>query len=295
MLRQSKNTVTIEGILNEVDLEIKRDKNDKTYISGKVFFLVQQTINGIEDLDIIPVNVFAYELTKKGELNPAFRSAKDLLENYQSIASLGGTQEAIETADRYIVSGASLATNQFSAKDGREVVYPIVRGSFFQKVGVNKTIHPEASFTQEILIKKIEPEIKDDVETGRLLVDGVIIQYGEVPDILTYIVANREAVDYVQNNWQPEDTVKISGRIRWTTAEDTIEDDTEVGFGTPEKRIVQKTVREFVITSGSGAYPEESAYNVEEVVAALQKKKNDYESRKQATQEKTTTPRTRGF
>lgn len=299
MLRQSKNIVTIEGILNEVDLEIKTDKNDRTYISGKVFFLVQQTINGIEDFDIIPVNVFAYELTKARTINPAFKSAKDLLENYQSVASLGGSQEAIETADRYIVSGASLATNQFTAKDGREVVYPIIRGSFFQKVGVNKTIHPEASFTQEILIKKIEPEIKDDVETGRLLVDGVVIQYGEVPDILTYVVANQEAVDYIQNNWQPEDTVKVSGRIRWSVTEDTIEDDTEVGFGTPEKRIVQKTMREFIITSGSGTYPEESSYNVEEVVAALQKKKNDYEARKRESQSQSqsqgATTRTRGF
>ena len=37
MLKQSKNEVFIEGILNEVDLEIRTDKNDRKYISG--FFI----------------------------------------------------------------------------------------------------------------------------------------------------------------------------------------------------------------------------------------------------------------
>ena len=253
MLKQSKNEVIIEGILNEVDLEVKKDKSDRTYISGKVFFLVQQTINGVEDIDIIPVNVFAYELTKAGKQNPAFKSAKDLLDNYKSVSSLGGGHEAIENADKYMVTGANIAVNQFTAADGREVTYPLIRGSFFQKVSMNKSLQPEASFTQEILIKKIEPEVKDDVETGRLLIDGIVIQYGEIPDIITYVVASKEAIDFIDNNWAPEDTVKIGGRIRWSVTEDTIEDNTEVGFGTPEKRVVQKTLREFVITSGSGS------------------------------------------
>lgn len=295
MLKQSKNEVIIEGILNEVDLEVKKDKSDRTYISGKVFFLVQQTINGVEDIDIIPVNVFAYELTKAGKQNPAFKSAKDLLDNYKSVSSLGGGHEAIENADKYMVTGANIAVNQFTAADGREVTYPLIRGSFFQKVSMNKSLQPEASFTQEILIKKIEPEVKDDVETGRLLIDGIVIQYGEVPDIITYVVASKEAIDYIDNNWAPEDTVKISGRIRWSVTEDTIEDNTEVGFGTPEKRVVQKTLREFVITSGSGSYPEESSYNTEEVVAALQKKKENYEAKQRENQTPKASPRSRGF
>lgn len=295
MLKQSKNEVVIEGILNEVDLKVRKDKNDRTYISGKVFFLVQQTINGVEDIDIIPVNVFAYELTKAGKQNPAFKSAKDLLDNYKSISSLGGGRDAIESADKYMVTGANIAVNQFTAADGREVTYPLIRGSFFQKVNINKSLQPEASFTQEILIKKIEPEVKDDVETGRLLIDGIVIQYGEIPDIITYVVASKEAIDFIDNNWAPEDTVKIGGRIRWSVTEDTIEDNTEVGFGTPEKRVVQKTLREFVITSGSGSYPEESSYNTEEVVAALQKKKEDYEAKQKENQTPKASPRSRGF
>lgn len=291
MLRQSKNEVYISGILNEVDLEVRKDKQNRTYISGKVFLLVEQTINGVEDTDIIPVNVFAYELTKAGKANPAFKSAKDLLDNYKSVASLGGGEEALSAADRYSVNGANIAINTFPAQDGRIVSYPIIRGSFFQKI--NRNFMPSTSFTQEILIKKIEPEIKDDEETGRLCIDGVIIQYGEVPDIVRYIVGDAKAVDYINNNWEPEDTVKIDGQIRWTVSEDTVEDDNEVGFGTPSKRVVQKTVKEFVITSGSAqGYPEETRYNVEEVVAALQKKKENFEAQKNASKPAT---RSRGF
>lgn len=293
MLKQSKNEVFIEGILNEVDLEIRTDKNDRKYISGKVFFLVEQSINGVEDTDIIPVNVFAYEKTKNGGVNPAFKSAKDLLDNYNSIASLGGNEEAYKTADRYTVSGANIAINQFKSQDGRVVSYPIIRASFFQKN--NKNFTPTATFTQEILIKKIEPEVKEDVETGRLLLEGVVIQYGEVPDIIHYVVGDANAVDYINNNWEPEDTVKINGRIRWSTTETTVEDDSDVGFGTPEKRVIQKTLREFVITSGSAeGYPEETRYDVEEVIAALQKKKEDFEAKMNASQSSKST-RSRGF
>lgn len=291
MLKQSKNEVFIEGILNEVDLSIKKDKQDRTYIAGKVFFLVQQVINGVEDTDIIPVNVFAYELTKANKANPAFKSAKDLLDNYKSVASLGGGQEAIDNADRYIVSGASIAVNTFPGQDGRTVEYPIIRGSFFQKN--TRNFAPSTSFTQEILIKKIEPEVKDDVETGRLLLDGIVIQYGEVPDIIHYVVGDAKAVDYINNYWEPEDTVKIDGKIRWTVTEDTVENNEEVGFGTPSKRVVQKTVKEFVITSGSAeGYPEETRYNVDEVIAALQKKKEAFEAKQNVTKPAT---RSRGF
>ena len=293
MLKQSKNEVFIKGILNEVDLEVKKDRNDKTYISGKVFFLVQQTINGVEDTDIIPVNVFAYEITRNNKVNPAFKSAKDLLDNYRSVASLSGEDNAIDKADRYSVTGASIAVNQFLSADKRVVSYPIIRGSFFQKV--NRNFTPTATFSQEILIKKIEPEVKDEEETGRLNIDGVVIQYGEVPDIIRYVVGDAKAVDYINNYWEPEDTVKIDGRIRWSTIEDTVEDDTEVGFGTPEKKVVQKNLREFVITSGSAqGYPEETRYNVEEVIAALQKKKEDFENKQKTNQEKSVS-RSRGF
>lgn len=300
MLKQGLNSVDVIGILKEVDLEEKADKNGNEYVKGVITFLVSQEINGVYDDDEIPVNVFSYKLIrngdKRGQINPSYQSIMDLKDSYQSIASLGGDQKAVNMADRYCCRNARLEINEFIGGDGRTVSYPRISGSFFNKI--SGAFNPEASFKQEIVIKRMEPEVKDDAETGRLKIEGIAIQWGGRPDIITYYVGNRQAVEYFNDHWHPEDTVKIEGSIRWaaTTEEAEIEDDSVVSFGAPKKRTINRTVKEFLITGGSEEpYSEGTAYDIDEVVRALQKKKDDLENSKKNSSSSTTTTRSRGF
>ena len=54
-MRQCLNQVFIGGLLDEIDLE-ERNKDGRDYISGKVTFLVRQTITGVPEENYIPVS-----------------------------------------------------------------------------------------------------------------------------------------------------------------------------------------------------------------------------------------------
>ena len=278
MLRESLNNVVIEGILNEVDLEKKVDKNGKTYIGGKITLLVQQVINGVEDEDIIPINFFQYELKKDKTLNKNYERLDKFMQEYQSVASLGGDEAAKQQADRYNVTG-KMEINTFPSQDGSLVENPVIRGSFLNKRTKNFT--PDSSFETEIMLKKIVPEVTgEDGETGRLLVDGIVVQYNERPDIFHFVVGDANAVDYINTYWNTEETVKVEGSIRWTTVQKTVDSTEEVGFGSPKKKVVERTKKEFVITAGSAErYPEETAFNLDEMLEALANKKAENESK----------------
>lgn len=274
-MKQALNDVRIEGYLNEIDLEVKEDRESRTFIAGKVIFKVPQAIGGKEDVSEIPVNVFSYELTKAGKENPAFKSAKSLLDYGVSLASVDGDETK---AEKYTCSGGSLGENQFMSKDDKKVSYNLIRGSFFNKV--TKTFNPIASFETEIVIKGIEKEEKDDMPTGRLIVDGIVVQYNDNCDIVRFLAESPEAVDFISSSWQEGDTVKVTGRIRWSVEEKEIESTDEVGFGEPETRIVERQVKEFVITSGSKTpYPSETAYDPDEIVKALTAKREAFEAK----------------
>lgn len=276
MLRQSLNQVTIKGKLEEVDLTKQTDKQGRDYIRGTVTLLVDQTVDGVSEQTHPQVNVFAYKITNKGTENPAYKSASELMQNGVSIAACG----SVEGADVYTVSGAGLATNTFENKDHKDVTYTFIRGSFFNKNGKGE---PCAIFEQEIIISGIEDEVKDDLPTGRLMIKGISIGYNEVPDMFTYFVENQNAIDYIRSNWQEEDTVKISGVIRYKVESQEIAVEEEVGFGEPVTKVYDKTIKEFVITAGSaGRLPEDKCYDIEEVLQAGALKKANYEKRKAA-------------
>lgn len=274
-MKQALNDVRIEGYLNEVDLELKEDREGRSFIAGKVILKVPQAIGGKEDISEIPVNVFSYEVTKAGKESPAFKSAKSLLDHGVSLASVDGDETR---ADKFTCSGGSLAENQFMSKDEKKVSYNLIRGSFFNKV--TKTFNPIASFETEIVIKGIEKEEKDDIATGRLILNGIVVQYNDNCDIVTFVVESPEAVNFISSSWQEGDTVKVTGRIRWTVEEKEIESTDEVGFGEPETRIVERQLKEFVITSGSKTpYPSETAYDPDEIVKALTAKREAFEAK----------------
>ena len=277
-MKQANNDVRIEGYLSEVDLEVKVDKENNTYIAGEVTIEVPQTISGKDDISEVVVRVWARETTKTGKENPAFKQAKELLDNGISLAACGGDHN---TADKISVGGASLVENQFVSKDGRKVCYNYIRGSFFNKA--TKSFNPQATFSTEIVIKAIEREEKDDVDTGRLLIDGVIVQYNDNCDSVRFVAESPDAINFISTSWQEGDTVRLFGHIRYSVEESTVEAVEEVAFGETPTKVVKKSVKEFVITSGSHPYPSESAYDPEDIIKALKAKKDAFEAKNAET------------
>ena len=275
MLNQSYNQINIVGRLNEIDLKEKdSQKDNRHFISGKVDFLVEQNVGGQMEQSIIPVSIFAFEKTNAGKPNPAYQNAHDLMTKGTSVAATGD----VEKADTYELTQGRVAESNFLGRDGTVASYTTINGSFFTKRKPGE-VEECATFEQEIVIAQMFYEEKNETPTGRLIIDGLVIQYNGLPDKVRYYVENQEAISYISQNWEPEDTVKVIGKIRYCAEIQEIQSQEDIGFGEAPTKTRTRTVKEFVITSGTPAYDEDKRYDCEEVAKALSERKHVTETR----------------
>lgn len=277
-MRQAENKVFIEGILSEIDIVERtytKDGVQNNALAGQIKVRVEQKINGVDKILEIPVHVFVNEMTKKGTKNPAYESIDTVRREFISIASGAG----VEGADRIRISGASIQMNEYWADENRLSSYPRINASFVQRVKRDE-FTPKAQFSTEIVVSKMVNEVdKDGVETGRLKVEGILPQYGGRVDVVPFIAENPNVVDAISQYWQPKDTVKVSGKLNFSS---TVEIYTEEqGFGEPIEKKRTINVSELVITGGSQTPLEgEFAFNEEEIKNALAERKARLENRK---------------
>lgn len=282
MLRQSYNNVHILGRLNEINLK-ERDsaKDGRHYISGTVTFLVNQNVSGIDEQEVIPVQVFSWEKTNAGQPNPAYQNAHDLMTKGVSVAAVGVASKA----DSYECN-CRLQESNFKGRDGTILSVPQISGSFFSKRSGPAAEEEDASFEAEVVLASVADEVKNEETTGRMLVDGLIIQYNGTPDKVRFVVESPDATSYIEQNWEAENTVKLSGKIRYGS--ETVEvSNTEVAaFGEAPVKVRTRNIHEFVVTAGSAPYDEEKAYDCNEVIPALAEKKRVVEERLNNAQSK---------
>lgn len=277
-MRQAENKVFIEGILSEIDIVERtytKDGVQNNALAGQIKVRVEQKINGVDKILEIPVHVFVNEMTKKGTKNPAYESIDTVRREFISIASGAG----VEGADRIRISGASIQMNEYWADENRLSSYPRINASFVQRVKRDE-FTPKAQFSTELVVSKMINEVdKDGVETGRLKVEGILPQYGGRVDVVPFIAENPNVVDAITQYWQPKDTVKVSGKLNFSS---TVEIYTEEqGFGEPIEKKRTINVSELVITGGSQTPLEgDFAFNEEEIKNALAERKARLENRK---------------
>lgn len=277
-MRQAENKVFIEGILSEIDIVERtytKDDVQNNALAGQIKVRVEQKINGVDKILEIPVHVFVNEMTKKGTKNPAYESIDTVRREFISIASGAG----VEGADRIRISGASIQMNEYWADENRLSSYPRINASFVQRVKRDE-FTPKAQFSTELVVSKMINEVdKDGVETGRLKVEGILPQYGGRVDVVPFIAENPNVVDAISQYWQPKDTVKVSGKLNFSS---TVEIYTEEqGFGEPIEKKRTINVSELVITGGSQTPLEgDFAFSEEEIKNALAERKARLENRK---------------
>lgn len=269
MLESKENSVKIEGILSEIDLETGTyNKDGKTIekIGGSIKVRVTQVLNGKEvELDI-PVYMFANKLTNKGTSNPAYASIERVMNEFNSIAAVG-----LEKADRVRITGAQIRMNEYYGQNGNLNSYPRINASFVTKITDLTKYVPEATFSAVFAIGSMGYETdKDGVEnTNRYKIRGIMPQYGGSVDVIDFWATTPNVIDAVSSYWEQGDTVKINGKLNFTSkVEETL---VEVDFGEP--RIEKKTisVSELIITGGSQTPLEgDFAFDMDEIQTALE-------------------------
>lgn len=266
---QALNKVTTVGKL--LELTIKDDgktKDDRPYARGNLVIRVEQTYgpNRTTEVSEIPFSFLAMKYKKDGDLNPAFKNVMEL-KSYRTAQDHG-----IENADRIKITSGDLQENMFVPRGGSNLVNGWqLRSSFYAKATTNDA--DCATFSNDIYILGMKRETdKEGDETGRLVVRGAIVQYGGRVDVVDFFVEDPSCVEYIDRNWNVNDTVNVKGRIRFVSKVESVSSDDGFGEEIPEQ--TTRTKKELIITTGSN-YPkdEDSAYNPEDVKKGMQDRK----------------------
>lgn len=271
MLKQAENSVKIEGILSEIDLKTgTTNKNGKTveYIGGSIKVRVNQILNG-ESVELdIPVYMFSNKLKNDGGPNPAYASIERVMNEYVSIAAAG-----MEAADRVRITNANIRMNEYYGQTGNLNSYPRINASFVTKVTDLTKYAPEATFSTVFVIAAMGYETdKDGVENpNRFKIRGVLPQYGGKVDVVDFLATTPSVIDAVSSYWEQGDTVKVNGKLNFTSIVE--EKMVEVDFGEPRKERRTVSVSELIITGGTQTPLEgDFAYDEDEIGAALKER-----------------------
>ena len=285
MLKQAENSVKIEGILSEIDLKTgTTTKNGKTieYIGGAIKVRVNQILNGQEvELDI-PVYMFSNKLKNDGGPNPAYASIERVMNEYVSIAAGG-----IDAADRVRITNANIRMNEYYGQTGNLNSYPRINASFVTKVTDLSKYTPEASFSVVFMIAAMGYETdKDGVQIdNRFKIRGILPQYGGKVDVVDFYATNPNVIDAVSSYWNEKDTVKINGKLNFTSAVE--ERMVEVDFGEPRMERRTISVSELIITGGTQTPLEgDFAFDEDEINAALKERQANLAALKEKAKSK---------
>jgi hypothetical protein len=249
MLKQAENSVKIEGILSEIDLKTgTSNKNGKTteYIGGSIKVRVTQVLNGKNvDLDI-PVFMFSNKLKNDGNPNPAYASIERVMNEYVSIAAGG-----IDAADRVRITNANIRMNEYYGQGGQLNSYPRINASFVTKVTDLSKFNPEATFSAVFMIAAMGHETdKDGVrKEDRFKIRGILPQYGGKVDVVDFYATTPSVISAVSSYWSEKDTVKVNGKLNFTSVVE--EKMVEVDFGEPRMERRTVSVSELIITGGT--------------------------------------------
>lgn len=270
MLAQTENTVKIEGILSEINLEpktITKNGVEVKAVSGTIKVRVDQNANDVESTLEIPIHMFSTEFTNDGRTNPAYESITRVMNEYSSIAAVG-----IDAADRVRITRASIEMNEYYNRNGALVSFPRIKASFVNKITKDEC-KPKAEFNVVFAIGSLGYETdKDGVETSRYKVNAILPQYGGKVDIVPFYAVRQSVIDGIQSNWNVGDTVRAVGRLNFTSKTETLS--VSLGFGESSEQTRTVSVSDLIITGGNPTPMDgEFALDSNELQAALSERK----------------------
>ena len=262
LTNQSTNKINLTGKLMDAVFGEGNLSDGRHYERATVTVRVNQSYGGKEEISDVSFGMFATEYTTTGKPNPAWKSLMDL-------KKLNTAQNrGLDQADHIRVTGATLQENNFVSRNGQLINGWQIRGSFVNPAALSDV----ASFSVDIFIMDMHDEIdREGDTTGRLIIKGGIVQYGGKLDVVEFVVEAPDTVEYIQRNWNINDTVNVRGRIRVMSQEEAVPNS---GWGEDVPDTTTRFVRELVITTGSDEPMEEDfAYDPVEIKKAFAERK----------------------
>lgn len=248
-LRQAKNVVTIEGLL----LEIKSFAG--TTVDGREYLSATLSIEVAEN-EQHNVDMFCMKLKADGGENGIYSSLETVVNEYKTVADVGR-----EEADKVRVeeptgtfNNGVIGINDYAGGDGQLRSFPQLSATFVNRVVAGDEYNPHAKFLVEVLVDNIIPEIKNEEESGRVILNSYISIYGGKAFPHQFVV-NEDGSSFVEDNYEKGDTATFYGNI--TNVREVKEKFIESAFGEDQREVSTTYVREFEITGGLKALDED--------------------------------------
>ena len=272
-LKQMTNRVALQGTLMDNNLAIKLDSQGRRYISGDLEVKVDNDY-------VIPVSVFAFEMKSNGQKSGIFDGLAKTID-YPSVRTAG-----LQDAAKVAITGARIEDNSFySERDDRVVNNWRISTAFVRTASVDAT--PQNDFEVEGVIASIKEVIDNEGNsTDAYNLKLLNVGFGNRVNELTFRFDDKEAVDYINTNYNLGDFVTLCGRVVYEQHERVIEK--ELGFGEPVKQTYTNTIRLLKINAGTPPIDEEeSGYKLKDLQNIIVQQNNiiteKYKARAQAT------------
>lgn len=265
IMKQAQNKINVVGKLLDTTFGEGVLTDGRRYERATLTVRVTQTYGGREETSEVPVSMFAAQYTRENKPNPGYKQIQELKE-MKTAQNVG-----IDNADNVRITGANLRENNFISRNSGQLINGWQIGTSFVNAGGTMDT---ASFIIDIYIIDMHSETdQEGIDTGRLVIKGGIVQYQGKLDVIEFIVENPDTVDYIERNWNIDDTVEVRGRIRVTAIEEKSHA-TESSWGEDVPEPSTRTVRELIITKGSDEPKEEDlAYSKADIRKALNVRK----------------------
>lgn len=265
---EANNRCTIIGTLFDLNLKEGKSKTGKTYRNGTATIRVNQHFNGKDEISDIPVKFVALKFKSDGVTpNPAYENIGTMAQTFKTVQRFGATD-----ATRVRLSGnfgPRIEENIWADPRNPERVISNweLSCNYFNEA---KRGDDCATFDVTIYILSKERELNAaGEETGRLKIRGGIVRYGRRLDCVDFFVEAPAAIDYIDRNWEVNNTVQAIGRVRYSTEEITLHSENSWGEDIPKTTTKRKA--ELIITTSVGAdgegapFEDELAYAPEDI------------------------------
>ena len=276
-LRQATSKLSVEGILAESTLE-EVTKDGKTSIRGNV--VIQTTPE-----NQITVNVFINKLTNAGTENKAYKGIETVMNNYKSIAEVG-----VDEATKVRITGGQVEPNTYYDNQGMEHSNVRYRSNFFSSLKATEELEPKADFEIEMYINSIVPEIKDEEETGRVIVNGIVPLYSGC-EVIKLIATNEEIdglnwAEAISDSYEPGQTGRFYGKI--VNEKIPVVKKIPMLGGAVREEVSYKYNNGLLITGASNPYDEEdpNAYSLDAIKKGMAERELALAEKKKKAMEK---------
>lgn len=246
-LRQAETVISIEGIVAENTLTEEPAPKSKDGKDGKGTVIKGEIAVRVDDVTVIPIQVFCKSITNAGTENKLYKGTKTIMDTYKSIAQVG-----MDEATRVRVSSGSLNLSRFLSKAGDVVDGLKFQSNFF--TSNPKDFQPKAEFKIEGVIEAFRSEMVKNPDSnvmeasGRLLVDIIVPDYeGRVRKMS--LIASEELADAVQSALSVGEQRMFYGNIINARIEHVKE--IPMAIGAPKKEITYTFIQEFNLTNVS--------------------------------------------